>query len=173
LYDGVIVRCPWAWQRTDATGKQIGVFRSRVTGLVKAADVTDGTSKTFMIAEKYVRNDVYEGSFSGTNRNSDDRGWSDGFDGDIMRSSCFVPINDSDPIGWDATFTRLFSDNFPSAFAGVLWNVIHYGSPHPGGINAVNADGSVHTFNYDIDVVVFNSFGSRNGDETFTTDGLN
>ena len=87
LYDGVIVRGPW--RRTGmntATGQQIGVFARNVTGLVKHADILDGTSKTFMIAEKYVRNDNYEGSFGAVNKNSDDRGWNDGFDGDIMRS---------------------------------------------------------------------------------------
>ena len=175
LYDGVIVRCPWVWQRTDtASGKQIGIFRSRVTGLVKAADITDGTSKTFMIGEKYVRNDNYEGSFGGSNKNSDDRGWSDGFDGDTMRSSCFTPIADGNPIGWDPVLGNLFRDTFSSAFAGVLWNVIHFGSAHPGGINAVYADGSVHSISFDVDVEVFNALGSRNGDETYTSsDGVN
>ncbi len=169
------MRCPWVWQRTDtASGKQIGIFRGRVTGLVKAADITDGTSKTFMIGEKYVRNDNYEGSFGGSNKNSDDRGWSDGFDGDTMRSSCFTPIADGSPIGWDPVLGNMFRDTFPSAFAGVLWNVIHFGSAHPGGINAVYADGSVHSISFDVDVEVFNAIGSRNGDETYTSsEGVN
>jgi prepilin-type processing-associated H-X9-DG protein len=55
-----------------------------------------------------------------------------------------------------------------------LWNVIHFGSPHPGGINAVYADGSVHSISYDVNVEVFNALGSRNGDETFaSSDGVN
>jgi prepilin-type N-terminal cleavage/methylation domain-containing protein/prepilin-type processing-associated H-X9-DG protein len=174
LYDGVIIRCPWVWQRTDAaSGKQIGIFRNRVTGLVKAADITDGTSKTFMIGEKYVRNDNYEGSFAGRNLNSDDRGWSDGFDADAMRSSCFAPLNDSNPIGWDPVLGRMFGDAGPWPFAG-LYNVIHFGAAHPGGINAVYADGSVHSISFDVDVEVFNALGSRNGDETYTSsDGVN
>jgi prepilin-type N-terminal cleavage/methylation domain-containing protein/prepilin-type processing-associated H-X9-DG protein len=166
LYDGVIVRCPWAWQRTDtATGKQIGIFRPKVTGLVKASRIIDGTSKTMMIGEKYVRSDNYDGGFSGNNRNSDDRGWSDGFDADIMRSSCFPPINDGDPIGWDPVLGRMLGDAGPWPFASVLYNVIHFGSAHTGGINVVYADGSVHTINYDVDPVVFNALGSRNGGE--------
>jgi prepilin-type processing-associated H-X9-DG protein len=68
----------------------------------------------------------------------------------------------------------MFGDNFPSAFAGILWNVIHFGAAHPGGINAVYADGSVHSIAFDIDVEVFNALGSRNGDETFaTSEGVN
>jgi prepilin-type N-terminal cleavage/methylation domain-containing protein/prepilin-type processing-associated H-X9-DG protein len=171
LYDGVIVRCPWTWDHTDtATGKQIGTFLSNVTGLVKTSKITDGTSKTFMISEKYIRSDAYEGPFAGTNRNSDDRGWSDGFDGDIMRSSCFLPIHDGDSIGW-GTMARYFDDDPSTPY--VLPNVLHFGSAHTGGINAVFADGSVHTISYDVDVVVFNALGSRNGDETIPADAVN
>jgi len=173
VYDGVIVRTPWRWQRFDAAaGKQIGVTPRNVTGLVKHADILDGTSKTFMIAEKYVRNDNYDGSFSGTNRNSDDRGWSDGFDGDIMRSACFAPINDGDSTGFQpGALGQYFSDNFPSSVAG-LWNVIHFGSAHTSGINGVLADGAVRTFSYDIDPVVFNAMGSRNGEESLPGDAI-
>jgi prepilin-type N-terminal cleavage/methylation domain-containing protein/prepilin-type processing-associated H-X9-DG protein len=170
LYDGVIVRCPWNWLRTDTTtGKQIGKFLSNVTGLVTSSRITDGTSKTFMIAEKYVRSDNYDGSMGGINRASDDRGWTDGFDADIMRSSCFVPIQDGDPIGWDTTLGAYFDDDGATPFAGFS-NVNHFGSAHTSGINAVFADGSVHSFGYDIDAVVFNALGSRNGDESIPAD---
>jgi prepilin-type processing-associated H-X9-DG protein len=173
VYDGVIVRTPWRWTGT-ANGKQLGEPAGHHTQLVKPAHITDGTSKTMMIAEKYVRNDRYEG---GTN--SDDRGWIDGWDADQMRSSCFLPINDGDPIGWDPAFDQpnssYFGDIFGSPFQG-LWNVLHFGSAHTAGINAAFADGSVRTISYGIDVVVFNSLGTRNGealDETTLMDGVN
>ena len=170
VYDGVIVRCPWDWEKTVGT-MQIGKFASNVTGLVKVSKITDGTSKTLLIGEKYVRSDAYDGSFQGTNRNSDDRGWSDGYDADLLRSTCFPPLQDSDGIGW-STFLRNYFDDDPStAFA--LSNVFHFGSAHPGGINAVFADGSGHTINYDIDALVFNALGTRNGNETVSTEGSN
>jgi prepilin-type processing-associated H-X9-DG protein len=174
LFDGVIVRCPWSFDHTDtATGKQIGKFLSNVTGLVKPANVTDGTSTTLMIAEKYVRSDNYEGPFAGKNRNSDDRGWCDGFDADIMRSTCFLPLHDADPIGWEtAIFGRYFDDDPDTPFAPTN-TIQHFGSPHTGGINAVFADGSVHTISYDVDVFVFNSLGTRNGDELVDSDAVN
>jgi prepilin-type processing-associated H-X9-DG protein len=174
LYDGVIVRCPWLWQRTDAaSGKQIGVFRSRVTGLVKFADILDGTSKTFMIGEKYVRSDNYEGSFGATNRNSDDRGWADGWDADFMRSSCTVPIQDGNGIGWNTNvqLTNYFADG-PFPVQG-YYNVFHFGSAHTGGINAVYADGSVQTITYEVDPIVFNALGTRNGEEILSFEAIN
>jgi type II secretory pathway pseudopilin PulG len=170
LYDGVIVRCPWDWQMTDPSGKQIGKYLSNVTGLIKPADITDGQSKTFMIGEKYVRSDCYDGSMQGVNRNSDDRGWSDGYDADIMRSTCFQPVYDSDPIGW-GDLGRYFDDDPGTSF--VASNVFHFGSAHTSGINGVYADGSVHMISYDIDVVVFNALGTRNGEEVLDMDSAN
>lgn len=173
LYDGVIVRCPWRWQSTNPSGKQVGIFLSRVTGLVKAADLVDGTSKTLMIGEKYVRSDNYEGSFGTTNRNSDDRGWADGWDADSMRSACTSPIRDSDGIGWNSNvqLANYFADG-PFPVQG-YYNVFHFGSAHSSGINAVFADGSVHGISYDVSPIVFNALGSRNGDETIPSDVIN
>jgi prepilin-type N-terminal cleavage/methylation domain-containing protein/prepilin-type processing-associated H-X9-DG protein len=171
LYDGVIVRCPWAWEKTDPSGKQIGKFLTNTTGLVKPGDITDGQSKTLMISEKYVRSDAYDGSMAGINRNSDDRGWTDGYDADIMRSTCFQPIEDSDSLGFSTALGRYFDDDPSTSF--VASNVYHFGSAHSSGINGVFADGSVHQISYDIDVLVFNALGSRNGDDVFEMDDLN
>ena len=57
----------------------------------KFAKITDGTSHTFLLGEKYVRSDMYEGGGY-----SDDNGWSDGWDPDAIRSTCFQPYQDSD-----------------------------------------------------------------------------
>ena len=171
LYDGVIIRSPWKWSGTDAaTGKQLGAFLASVPQSVKVSSITDGTSKTFMIAEKYVRNDNYQG---GLRFHSDDRGWSDGWDADVMRSACFAPINDGDPIGWEPAVTRYFGDGPFTPPFGTFTNVMHFGSPHTGGINAVFADGSVRSFGYDVDVIVFNSLASRDGEETVPADAVN
>jgi prepilin-type N-terminal cleavage/methylation domain-containing protein len=171
VYDGVIVRCPWLWQGTVG-GKQVGQFLSNVNGLVKVGHVTDGTSKTLLVGEKYIRNDNYEGPIENVvNRNSDDRGWADGFDADIMRSTCFVPVADSDSMGWASNFRFYFDDDPATAFPES--NVYHFGSAHTSAINAVFADGSVHSISYDVDAVVFNALGSRNGDETIEMNDLN
>jgi prepilin-type processing-associated H-X9-DG protein len=117
-----------------------------------------------MIAEKYVRNDNYSGSTESINRLSDDRGWTDGYDADVMRSSCFAPIHDGDSIGWSTNLNNYFDDDGNTQFAGT--NVLqHFGSAHTAGINAVYADGSVRGFSYDIDPVIFNALASRNGEE--------
>jgi prepilin-type N-terminal cleavage/methylation domain-containing protein/prepilin-type processing-associated H-X9-DG protein len=169
LYDGVIVRCPWRFNNMNAsTGQLFGNPATNVTQLVKMAKVTDGTTKTLMIAEKYVRNDRYEASGY-----SDDRGWADGWDADSMRSACFVPVSDSDSIGW-GPLENYFGDTFATTgpFQG-LYNVLHFGSAHPGGINAVFADGSVHAIGFNVDVEVFNGMASRDGAESFDPAAVN
>jgi len=174
IYDGVIVRCPWRWTGTDtASGKQLGVWATSVPRPTTVAKITDGTSKTFMIAEKYVRSDNYEGG-EGQARYSDDRGWADGWDADAMRSACFVPVSDSDPIGWQSNVQNYFADGFQvtGPFMG-LYNVLHFGSAHTSGINAVFADGSVHAISYDVDVEVFNGLATRDGGESLDLAAVN
>jgi len=152
--------------RTDtSTGKQIGEWANNVPRPTKPARITDGLSKTLMIAEKYVRSDMYEAGGL-----SDDHGWAEGWDADQMRSSAFVPINDSDTIGWGDS-DQYFADTV-GGFQG-FYNVLHFGSAHTAGIQSVFADGSVHTVTFEVDPVVFNSICTRNGAEQVDLTGIN
>jgi prepilin-type processing-associated H-X9-DG protein len=45
------------------------------------------------------------------------------------------------------------------------FEVLFFGSAHPTGINSVFADGSVHQISYDVDGILFNNLGTRNGDD--------
>ncbi len=157
VYDGVIVRS--AWNRTPPARFMTG-FPSPTT----FAKITDGTSSTFVIGEKYVRSDSYNGGGW-----SDDKGWSDGWDLDVMRSTCFQPYQDSDPIGY--SFTPLNAQNVD--IFGFNADVYYFGAAHTAGFNAVFADGSVHTLNFDVDVVLFNALGTRAGEEVIDKSVIN
>jgi prepilin-type N-terminal cleavage/methylation domain-containing protein len=82
VYDGVIVRSPW--RRNDpllthgAPGG--GEFLNGAPKPVSISQISDGASNTFLLGEKYVRADSYEGGGS-----SDDHGWSEGWDTDVVR----------------------------------------------------------------------------------------
>jgi prepilin-type N-terminal cleavage/methylation domain-containing protein len=113
-------------------------------------DVTDGLSQTMLIGEKFLPTGNYEGSgpseklFEG-----DDRGWSDGFDFDTVRSTGLPPIPD-----------KPFRANFYNV--GYMWKEnISFGSAHTQGIHAVFGDGSVHSISYSVDRVIFNYLGDR------------
>jgi prepilin-type processing-associated H-X9-DG protein len=84
-----------------------------------------------------------------------------------MRSTCFAPLQDNDPIGWKFPPINSTSDLF-----GTQADNYYFGAAHPAGFNAVYADGSVHTLPYDIDVTLLNSLATRAGDEVLDTSSI-
>jgi type II secretory pathway pseudopilin PulG len=160
VYDGVIVRSPWQYlSGGTGIGPLKGQWATKVPTPTKPSRITDGLSKTFLIGEKYIRNDNYEAGLQ-----SDDHGWAEGWDADQMRSAAFPPVQDSDSIGW-GPLAGYFEDR-GSTQVNNLYNVLHFGAAHSAGIQAVFADGSVHTVNYDIEPVLFNGLATRAGGET-------
>jgi prepilin-type N-terminal cleavage/methylation domain-containing protein/prepilin-type processing-associated H-X9-DG protein len=160
VYDGVIVRSPWL--RVDALstpGNPGGRFLTGLAQPIKISRITDGTSHTILLGEKYVRSDMYAGGGY-----SDDHGWIEGWDPDDIRCTCFQPYQDSDGYQFQSQGT---ADIF-----GHDRDIPYFGSAHPGGFNAVFADGAVHTLNYDIDPVAFNALATRAGGEVIDTSAL-
>jgi prepilin-type processing-associated H-X9-DG protein len=149
VYDGVIVRSPFRRFPFGAPGVLSGTFVSGVPFPTKVAKITDGTSKTLLITEKYLRYDLYGGGTA-----SDDRGWTDGWDADTMRCTCIRPLQDTE-IDPEHSPAPPKVEN-PSFYTLVI------GSAHPSAVNAVFADGSVQSINYDIDLYVLNALGTRN-----------
>jgi prepilin-type N-terminal cleavage/methylation domain-containing protein/prepilin-type processing-associated H-X9-DG protein len=162
-YDGVIVRSPWLLsdQQNNRTPGLEGDFVPGAPRATTHANIPDGASNTMMIGEKYVRWDLYEGS------PSDDTGWTDGWDPDMMRLSCIPPLQDQSE---NPPFTNPTGQH-PSN--GPIYECFLLGSAHSSGFNCVFADGSVHTVNYDIDVFILNALGTRNGEETIKQEGWN
>ncbi len=156
VFDGVIVRTAW-----HPTMKR---FLSRLPHPISFAKITDGTSSTFLIGEKFVRSYLYSGGSW-----SDDKGWADGWDLDVLRSTCFPPFQDNDPFTY--TFTPLNAQNVD--IFGFNADVYYFGSAHTSGFNGIFADGSVHLINFDIDVTLFNALGTRAGEEVIDKSGYN
>ena len=104
--------------------------------------ILDGTSKVYMVGEKYVRADKYEPSGS----DSDDDGGDSascyqGYDWDVNRWAT---------VAWPAIQDRAGFD----AFQG-------FGSAHAGVWHAAFCDGSVHGIPYDIEVTVHMQLANR------------
>jgi hypothetical protein len=96
--------------------------------------IVDGSSHTMVLGEKRLKPQNYKsGDWY------DDRGWTDGFDPDCVRSTTMTPEKD------------LNTDDVAYMF----------GSAHSSIMNAVFADGAVHSISYDIDRVIFNCLGNR------------
>jgi prepilin-type processing-associated H-X9-DG protein len=126
--------------------------------------ITDGTSKTIVVGEKWVPPPFYEGgdpagSGIGT-LPGDDRGWADGWDCNNMRSALFQPRPDSAGV-------IPLNANERGGRCDEQWD-FPFGSAHSGGINVMYADGSVGFVSYDIDQENFNRMAHRHDGETIT-----
>jgi len=94
----------------------------------KMAHVTDGASNTYLIGEKYLNPDAYEG-------------WAGGGDAQSM----FIGVDD-DCVRWGGVNLPLSQDR-PG-----WWNPRIFGGPHANGCHFVFCDGSVRVISYSIDI---------------------
>jgi hypothetical protein len=126
-WHGAIVRTPVTltgglWTTNNST--QPGGFES----------VIDGTSYVLFVAEKRLaRQNYFIGDWH------DDRGWTDGWDPDVVRCTCVPPQKDAE-----------------SGVTGY-----EFGSAHPAGMQSLFGDGSVKTITWQVDPNTFNRMGDR------------
>ncbi len=116
---------------------------------VNFRQITDGTSKTYMVGEKNVNPDYYAGGaspdFGQKDIGDDQAAWvSDDLDGN--RNTELPPLPDQ-----------------PGLPAQLV-----FGSAHPGVFQMAYCDGSVSVVSYDIDLVAHKANGTRNGGEVST-----
>ncbi|MDO4583297.1 MAG: DUF1559 domain-containing protein [Planctomycetia bacterium] len=117
------------------TGGDTGIlfFKSQV----KIAEIYDGTSNTYLVAEKSMNSDAYT---TGTGIGDDHTAWT-GIDDDSVRKTSFVPLQDR--TGYDGG---------------------QFGSLHSGAFGVVMCDGSVHRVSYSVDAQTHAYLGQR-GDQ--------
>lgn len=123
---------------------------------VTFSKVTDGSSNTAMLAEKRVDATRVTGEQSWY----DDRGWSDGWDPDTVRSSVCAPRPDS---FLDTEIESCSGQAEPSSTCAEAG--MSMGAAHPAGFNAAYADGSVHFTQYEIDYETFVNLCNRRDGE--------
>jgi len=115
--------------------------------------ITDGSSNTFVLGEKWMIPSRINGDLDSSGRPlwHDDRGWSDGWDPDTLRSTICSFRADSELVtGTDA-------ENNIAGF--------RFGSSHVSGMNAGFADSSVRFLSYDIGIELLNQMAHRSDGE--------
>jgi prepilin-type N-terminal cleavage/methylation domain-containing protein len=125
---------------------------SAVSGLVrKITDITDGTSSTFLVGEKFV-DPAKAFDASNTSDCADDQGWVDGWDNDAV--GCAEGGGVSTVTNQDGIAVEL-----PKRIDPKLGDVDNcgqnFGSIHAAACMFVFCDGSVHAIAYDIDPTVY------------------
>jgi prepilin-type N-terminal cleavage/methylation domain-containing protein len=130
----------FAWACTDNNG--VCYQRSQVT----PGQITDGTSNTYLLGERYLNPDHYlDGKAE-----DDDQCLYVGHDRDVLRWTNASPKQDR--AGEDGHFV--------------------FGSAHPRGFSMGFCDGSVRLLNFDIDPKTHTLCGSRNDGKPVDADGL-
>ncbi|MFM7206663.1 MAG: DUF1559 domain-containing protein [Planctomycetaceae bacterium] len=112
---------------------------------IRLADISDGTSKTYLAGEKYLDPAKMSTGMS----DDDDQSLFSGFDRDVARVGCVPPYRDR--AGFDP---RDIHGGYPVPLA--------YGSAHPDACGIAMTDGSVRSVEYAIDPAVHRGLSSRN-----------
>jgi prepilin-type N-terminal cleavage/methylation domain-containing protein len=106
---------------------------------IRFKDVKDGAAYTIIAGEKRHGN-----HHIGGNPGDDNEGWACGWDHDVMRRIDLRPLPNRNESGWH-----------------------RFGSSHPGGVNFVFADATVHIVPYDVDMEVYARMGHRQDMRTY------
>jgi prepilin-type N-terminal cleavage/methylation domain-containing protein/prepilin-type processing-associated H-X9-DG protein len=122
--------------------------------VVNFAAITDGTSNTVLVGEKYVSVDLYRGGQWGDNNS-----WAIGSTWISARHSKRAPGQDSKAVE-EATRRDLpWRDPSGNCRECGMWDF--FGSPHPGAFNVVWCDGSVRSVRYTVDLANWQKMVAR------------
>jgi prepilin-type N-terminal cleavage/methylation domain-containing protein/prepilin-type processing-associated H-X9-DG protein len=150
----------------DLSSKKFQTGISHYRSEVGLRRIEDGTSNTYMVGEKWLGIDLYEGT--------DGPSGTPGFSWGENQSMYNGWEWDQHRVAWNARWLNSTTDvefHQPSQDqAGVAGSdpEVKFGSAHAGGFNMVFCDGSVHSINYDIDYRTHAYLANRLDGQTVT-----
>ena len=113
---------------------------------ISLAAITDGTSNTLLVAEKWLLPDWYDLRTTGAETCIDNEGWCNGWDNDTI---CANGLPQSDIV--------------PGNQCSLI-----FGSAHANGMTALLCDGSARFLPYNINATIWQNFCTRNDGKSIT-----
>jgi prepilin-type N-terminal cleavage/methylation domain-containing protein len=152
---GIIQRVDYLVDPSTRVGSHAGWGKR-----ISMSKVPDGTSKTMIASEKWVPPFLYDGGSEGEAGTwaADDNGWADGWDCNNIRIAMIQPRSDGEGDMPNLGDKCNELSDFP------------FGSAHSGGVNVLNADGSVGFVSYDVTQEIFNRLAHRHDGEMVELD---
>jgi prepilin-type N-terminal cleavage/methylation domain-containing protein len=136
------------WGHFEDAAEMSGISHARSE--VRLAQITDGTTHTMLVGEKYLNPDRYLDG----NDPADDQNILLGMDRDV---------NGFTGTGNDNNDNEVYRPQQDRP--GLLLEGYEFGSAHPGVFNLVHCDGSTASISFDIDDLAFFVLGGRNDDD--------
>jgi hypothetical protein len=150
-------RYDWVYEEGGVYNRQTGITFQRSE--VKIAQITDGTTHTLMLGEKFLNPDFY---LTGQDP-ADDQGLFSGHDRDFNRYTYGMGGGsfEAQQAAASDVRTRIIppTQDRPGVSDGV-WNWT-FGSAHAANFNVVMCDGAVTSVDYDVDLDVWRLMGGR------------
>ena len=130
---------------------------------IKPSQVSDGTSKTYLIGEKYMSPAGYEDNslLPSHAANGDNKSLYSGYEEDNERIAYNKEAGQSTSPNDPDFFQPSQDANVTSGDVEIWRNAVAFGSAHSGGLNMGFCDGSVQTISYDIDPLVHRWLANR------------
>lgn len=125
-----------------------GVVRPRLP--IRIKHITDGTSKTILVGEKYLHKELYDAT--GVNTCADNNSPYQGYDWDVIRWA-------NSKTGLKKDYTPR-SDNYGVATAEAC--TVRFGSAHSTVFQVVMCDGSVNAISYEVSLISLELMARRN-----------
>jgi prepilin-type N-terminal cleavage/methylation domain-containing protein len=155
------------WNKSNLWPSQDKAVLSYLNGvsnqlsLVTLQQITDGTSHTYMVGEKYINSGKYDtGGDSGDNES-----WCTGTNNDNYRVTGYQAVNGGPVLGIPPLQDQPMDSppGFPNPVypGGPEPATRTFGSAHSGGFQMALCDGSVTLIPYDVDLTVHRDLGDR------------
>lgn len=141
---------------------QTGVIHYRSE--ISARQITDGTSSTYLIGEKFLTPERYDSASADNKGYGDNQGAYVGFEWDNERRA-WNPTVWNTAVGATVPNGAVDENDFLPRQDAILGvdrpNEYAFGSAHPGSLNMAMCDGSVQAISYDIDAYTHHFLANR------------